>query len=96
MTTHDGMTENAADGLRDHLEPLLPEFTLTSAPWRNDDGEWIVTVWDETETARLNIFDRGRFVVRRASGARRQIGGAITVPSLVAEVRRALAPVTTG
>ena len=43
-------TERTASALADQLEPLLePEFYLTVVPWRDEDGEWIVTVWAKDE-----------------------------------------------
>lgn len=43
-------TERTASDLADKLEPLLePEFYLTVVPWRDEDGEWLVTVWSKRD-----------------------------------------------
>lgn len=56
------MNKADADVLRNALEPLLPDYEVTSVPWSNESpkAEWIVTVWEDDEVL-LDLFGFGRY-----------------------------------
>lgn len=97
MSDHEGMNEHSAAHVRDELEPLLPEFEVTSVPWNSERGEWIVTVWDADGLPLIDVFEvpaavLGReYVLRRVGRKRRLVGTAATVADIPAVVRGALA-----
>lgn len=91
MTDHQGMTMYRADLVRDLLEPMLSDdMEVTSVPWSDEAGEWIVTVWDRDGVAVVDIFERNQaFTLRRIGGRRTIVGLDVTldaVPDLVAQV----------
>lgn len=97
---HAGMNEHSARWLQEQLEPLLPEYVLTSVPWHSERGEWIVTVWDKDEQgdafdALIDVFETpavlGHEYVLLRVGSRVRVGRAATVADIPGVVRAALA-----
>lgn len=87
---HQGMNTHSAGRLQGDLEPLLPDYVVTSAPWRSERGEWIVTVWDEDDTPLIDVYERGgRYLLRRVGGRRRLVGDVASVAEIPAAVRAA-------
>jgi hypothetical protein len=83
------MNMHSADHLREELEPLLPDNEITSVPWKSENGEWIVTVWDDGEVL-VDIFDlgNGEYMLRKL-GLGREVGRVTVVediPTLVKSV----------
>lgn len=83
------MKMHEADYLREELAPRLPDFEVTAVPWADDEGEWIVTVWDEGE-ALLDVFENyGTYTLRRV-GAGAVLGKTKSLARLPKLVRGAI------
>jgi hypothetical protein len=73
-TPNTGMTSHHADNLAELLTPRLAEYEVTSVPWGREDGEWVVTIWDNDGTPLLDIFGTNGVYILRKIGRGEELG----------------------
>lgn len=91
------MRQAEADRLADTLGEALPEFEVSAAPWSDERGEWIVTVWAE-ESVLVDVFwtgsaVRSEYLLRKVSLGD-EVGRAEDVAGIAALVRAHVAGVS--